>query len=431
MPGDPAVSHFVPGRIELLGKHTDYAGGRSLLVAAEQGISAVTVADAREGVSVLDARGGAETYREGGRARGRDWQLYPDTLTRRLRRDFPDVRGGVKVAFMSSIPPAAGMSSSSGLLVALFLAIGTRWRLFEGEWVGGTPSEVVGAPGGGVEGAPHPVRVRLADYVAAIEAGRPFEVRGNGIAVAVGERPYTGVGTEGGSQDHTAILCCQAARASRFGFRPTRFEGAVEVPAGWKFGVAVSGVQARKVEGARDAYNRLAREARDLVDVWRRETGENLPHLGALLEGGTARLDRLRRILERTGGPGEGHLSRLEQFVGETLETIPAAFDAMVRADPAALGNAVRRSQELAERGLRNQVPETVELVRLARELGAPAASAFGAGFGGSVWCLLPADDAPGFLAGWRAGYLDRFPSRAGVERFLSTTAGPPALRLT
>ena len=32
-----AASWFVPGRIEVLGKHTDYAGGRSLLAAVDAG----------------------------------------------------------------------------------------------------------------------------------------------------------------------------------------------------------------------------------------------------------------------------------------------------------------------------------------------------------------------------------------------------------
>ena len=47
---------FVPGRIEVLGKHTDYAGGRSLLCAAERGfcVAASVREDAR--VSMVDAR---------------------------------------------------------------------------------------------------------------------------------------------------------------------------------------------------------------------------------------------------------------------------------------------------------------------------------------------------------------------------------------
>src|SRR5947209_1278209 len=37
-PGAPAhCAWFVPGRVEVLGKHTDYAGGRSLVCATERG----------------------------------------------------------------------------------------------------------------------------------------------------------------------------------------------------------------------------------------------------------------------------------------------------------------------------------------------------------------------------------------------------------
>jgi len=49
------------------------------------------------------------------------------------------------------------------------------------------------------------------------------------------------------------------------------------------------------------------------------------------------------------------------------------------------IGVLIDRSQDGAERLLGNQVPETIALARLARDLGAVAASAFGAGFGGSV----------------------------------------------
>ena len=45
--GPPPMSFFVPGRIEVLGKHTDYAGGRSLLCAAEQGFCLVAAAQER------------------------------------------------------------------------------------------------------------------------------------------------------------------------------------------------------------------------------------------------------------------------------------------------------------------------------------------------------------------------------------------------
>src|SRR3954463_9899064 len=46
---------WVPGRIEFLGKHTDYAGGRSLVCAVERGICAIASPREDVGVSVIDA----------------------------------------------------------------------------------------------------------------------------------------------------------------------------------------------------------------------------------------------------------------------------------------------------------------------------------------------------------------------------------------
>ena len=57
----------------------------------------------------------------------------------------------------------------------------------------------------------------------------------------------------------------------------------------------------------------------------------------------------------------------------------------------------VDESQRAAERWLDNQIHETMTLASEARRLGADAASAFGAGFGGSVWALVAAPDAERF----------------------------------
>ena len=100
--------------------------------------------------------------------------------------------------------------------------------------------------------------------------------------------------------------------------------------------------------------------------------------------------------------------------------------DALVAGDLAALGRVVERSQAGAERLLGNQVRETIWLARRARELGAVAASAFGAGFGGSVWALVRQDIIPELLERWRDDYLETFPRRSAA-RFFGTIAGPPA----
>ena len=88
-------------------------------------------------------------------------------------------------------------------------------------------------------------------------------------------------------------------------------------------------------------------------------------------------------------------------------------------ADLAAFGDICDRSQLLSDIGLENIVAETRWLPAKARELGAAAASAFGAGFGGSVWALVERAKAPAFLDAWRAAYEAAFPDLRG-EFFLT-----------
>jgi galactokinase len=90
----------------------------------------------------------------------------------------------------------------------------------------------------------------------------------------------------------------------------------------------------------------------------------------------------------------------------------------------------VDRSQDAVERWLGNQVPETIDLARSARELGAAAASAFGAGFGGSVWALVREGDSQRFLTDWAHAYRQRHPAAADRAVFFETNAGPAAMRI-
>ena len=87
-------------------------------------------------------------------------------------------------------------------------------------------------------------------------------------------------------------------------------------------------------------------------------------------------------------------------------------------------------SQALAERWLGNQIAETSTLARLARQLGADGASAFGAGFGGSVWAMVPDREAERFCHAWRAAYDAAYPMLASRAAFFRSHAGPAVLRL-
>jgi galactokinase len=79
---------------------------------------------------------------------------------------------------------------------------------------------------------------------------------------------------------------------------------------------------------------------------------------------------------------------------------------------------------------LGNQVPETIALAQSARELGAVAASAFGAGFGGSVYALVDTAGAEEFRHRWVKAYSAAFPNRGTDATFFVTRAEPPATSL-
>ncbi|MEO8448174.1 MAG: galactokinase family protein, partial [Gemmatimonadota bacterium] len=401
-----AVLH-APGRIEVLGKHTDYGGGRSLLCATEQGIAFAAAARSDRVIRITDAASGesatfpasAEVEPASGH-----WSNYPMTVARRLARDFPATRLGADVAFVSDLPPAAGVSSSGALVVGFFTALAATNHL---------------------EQDPAYERYlntaeRRAGYLGAVENGRAFGPF----------RADRGVGTEGGSQDQTAILCSRPGKLVQYGWLPVKFEQSIDFPEELIFAIGVSGVHAEKTGPALEQYNALSRITARLLTIWREATGVDDRSLGAALASTPDATDRLAALVRAQGSP-DRLLARLQQFHREASEIIPGAVDALVRRDYAALGKWVTESMAEAEAGLENQVDETRLLVRSALDLGAVAGSAFGAGFGGSVWALVRRDDVAAFLEQWERRYSTAFPTRGGSSRFVATAPSPPLIELT
>src|SRR5919197_5316632 len=143
------------------------------------------------------------------------WSNYLFTVCRRIARNFPGTLHGVDLAFASDLPPAAGLSSSSALVVATFLALADANDL---------PAR-----------AEYAEAIRssedLANYLGAIENGSSFRT-------LEGDR---GVGTLGGSQDHTAILCARPGTLVQYSFVPVRYEREVPLPHDHVLVVAASG----------------------------------------------------------------------------------------------------------------------------------------------------------------------------------------------
>lgn len=397
--GSDARTWWVPGRLEFLGKHTDYCGGPSLVCAVDRGFAVASVPRSDAWVRVVDAVSGERAEAELSDeidVRQGHWSSYPLTVCRRVARNFPEAGRGIDLAFASNLPPAAGLSSSSALIVATFLALSDANEL--------------------PERADYRAAIRgsedLAGYLGAVENGSSF-------GPLAGD---SGVGTQGGSQDHTAILCARAGALVQYAFAPIRYEGAVALPDELRFVVAASGVAAEKTGSALAFYNRASAAAGAALEAWRAATGSLAPTLAAALADAPNGLERFRDVLRGR----DDLLRRVEQFDREAL-LVRAAGDALARGDLERLGRLVDESQARAEQLLGNQVPETIALAREARELGATAASAFGAGFGGSVYALVRTTEAQDFQRLWAERYAELFPARREHATFLVTRAGAPA----
>ncbi|MGH9310705.1 MAG: galactokinase family protein [Vicinamibacterales bacterium] len=399
---EPTHALWVPGRVEVFGKHTDYCGGHSLVGAVPRGLIAAASARSDQEIRLHDAgRGerlmlsGQDTSADAGpatAARFSGWRNYAHVVARRLARNFPGARLGADIVFASDLPSASGMSSSSALMIAIAAMLGRLARIHErDEWRRNIPDAVAEA-----------------GYYACIENGMSFgELAGD-----------AGVGTHGGSEDHAAIVCGRPGELSAWRFVPIRHVDNVRIPDEWQLVIASSGVAARKTGEAREAYNRLSREGAELLDVWNRhEPSER--SLRAALSSAPDAAARLERLLS-----SPGLVMRLSHFLREDAR-IAEAVDAFRRADRDRLSRLSDTSQADAEQLLRNQVPETIDLARTARDLGAFAASAFGAGFGGSVWALVDGADAPEFAARWLKAYRSRFPHRSTATTFVAAP-GPP-----
>ncbi|NIA07609.1 MAG: galactokinase [Actinobacteria bacterium] len=408
--GEHWDAFFVPGRLECLGKHTDYAGGHSLICAIERGFVLVSSARSDQLVRIIDAGTGEKSKfaisPELKPTMGH-WASYPMTVASRLASNFPGQLKGADIALISDLPPAAGMSSSSALMVGIFLALASVNDLADREEyrqnIDSTES--------------------LASYLGTVENGQSF-------GTLAGSK---GVGTFGGSEDHTAILCGVAGELSCYSYSPVRLKQRVAVPDGYVFAIGSSGVVAAKTGAARDKYNRASALVSVGLEVWNKATGRNDKHLAAALASSKDAADRIRTILKQAKHDdftGAELVKRFEHFLGENEQIIPAAIEALSKKDMTEFGRQVDRSQRGAEELLGNQVANTIFLPACARELGAVAASAFGAGFGGAVWALVAEGDAVAFLRRWQGRYSAEYPQESKSASFFVTRPGPAADRL-
>jgi galactokinase len=333
-----------PGRVNLIGEHIDYCGLSVFPMAVQRNVRMAfhTRTDREVHLSNRDPGFGPSTFTLSetiAPAPAGEWGNYARAAAQALVPRFPDLQG-IDAQVESDLPIAAGLSSSSALVVATALAI---------------------LHANGMSVAP----LDLMDLLAR------------------GER-Y--VGTAGGGMDQSIILGAQAGCASRIDFHPLRLTPTA-VPDDWRFIVAWSMVHAEKSGAARQQYNerpRQADEARRLVAV-RLAHSEDTSY-PALLAATPA-----PDLLEIAGKSLPVVLSRRFRHVVTEGMRVRQAEAALAGQDLAVFGQLLNDSHQSLRDDYEVSHAELDRLVEVAREAGAVGARLTGAGFGGSIVALCPA----------------------------------------
>lgn len=359
-----------PGRVNLIGEHIDYCGLSVFPMAIRQGVRIefsprsdreLRLANRDHGFAP-NAFAVSESIPPGPAG---DWSNYARAAAQALAQRFPALRG-IDALVESDLPIAAGLSSSSALVVATALAI----------------------------------------------------LHANGKTVALLElmdllgRGERYVGTAGGGMDQAIILGARAGCASRIDFQPLRLTPTV-VPAGWRFIVAWSLVRAEKSGAAQQAYNERTRacdEARRLV-AKRLGQREDITYPSLLA---AASVDELLRL---AGATLSGVLARRFRHVVTEGTRVPRAETAMAAADLEAFGGLLDASHQSLRDDYEVSHPELDRLVELAREAGGAGARLTGAGFGGSIVTLCRVEQAPQIVSALREKFYAPRAVADDVER--------------
>ena len=117
------VTAFAPGRVNLIGEHTDYNRGLALPFAIEKGVTvqADAIEEPKIEVSALDL-GDADSFSLERPRRVKGWRAFVRGAVAELQRSGTPVRGA-RLEIAGDVPRGAGLSSSAALEVALVMSL--------------------------------------------------------------------------------------------------------------------------------------------------------------------------------------------------------------------------------------------------------------------------------------------------------------------
>jgi galactokinase len=348
---EPHVMVRAPGRVNVIGEHTDYSLLPVMPMAIQLGLTIAaapsgdrTVAahsDAFDGDAVIDL--GAEKLPAHG------WPAYLAAAAAEA-----GVATGARLIIAGDLPPESGLSSSAALMLGVITAL----RLCEG------------------------ATIDLEDLIRR--------------AISAEQR----IGVRSGGMDQTAIAYAGAGSLLRIDFEPPT-QRPIPVPAGFSFVVASSGERAAKGGAARDRYNELVLGAHLAALMIGRLVG--LP--GVTMLGALGPTRELAAVVEQL--PESSSLASAD--AGDHFRLLPPGFDRgkpvavraparhaiaeAARVDEAeaalsehsleSLGSVLRRSHASLRDDLRCSTPALDRLCTAMQAAGAAGARLTGAGFGG------------------------------------------------
>jgi galactokinase len=368
-PEGPFFESIAPGRINLIGEHIDYNDLSVLPMAVDRDMR-IRFRPRADGVVRVSSPMAEFETREFSLvspiqpAESGDWSNYVRAAAEGLLQAGCELDRGIDGEVRGTIPVAAGMSSSSALVVASANAL---------------------LHANGIQMDP----LELATLMAQAER-------------------YVGVA--GGGMDQAASVNGKAGHALRIDFAPLGFE-AIPMPSQWCWVVASSMVRAEKSSGSKEAYNERTTDCRDALQaVWQVARPDELDAVPTY-----------RDLLGRTGVAGEplpedellAHASRtlaprLEKrfrHVVSECARVDRAQSALRADDPEAFGELMAHSHESLRVDYEVSISELDELVTLARKHGALGARLTGAGFGGCVIALCLPDKLDELMSSLTAGY--------------------------
>ncbi len=343
-----------PGRINLIGEHTDYNGGYVLPFAVDR-TTAVAVrrrADRRIRLyaDAFRAEAELELPLENPAPVG-DWRDYPVgillELARRRRLEF-----GFEAAISGDVPLGAGMSSSAALEVAFAVALSRLYRI-----------ELPGIE-----------LVRLCQRAENEFVGTQCGIMDQYVA-------YFG-------RAEAAVLLNTHTMERRY--VPLRFSG-----------VSLLAIDSRvRRELGTSGYNTRREECRQALALIRKEFPDR--RIASLSDLTADDLARVSSLLPTS------LLARVRHVVGENARVL-GAVAALERDDHRALGDLLFAPHASPRDLYAVSTPELDFLVDWGREHGALGARLVGGGFGGVTLHMVPDERKADYIAGIAAAYRDRF----------------------